>query len=189
MAVGITVFVLMILANVGRIWKNLDFEKKEAVPESARAVLDNFFGSIKILPETHLYKEALKEKQPVRIIIPKLSLDLDITPARIIGDKWETTDNGVSYMLGSSIPSEKGNTVIYGHAKNNIFGNLKKLKKDDLIYVLTNEKWFRYKVIETKTVKPTETEVVAPTIDKTLTIFTCTAFLDSKRLVVTAKIW
>ena len=130
----------------------------------------------------------MKDKQPARIIIPKISLDLEVTPARITGNKWETTESGVSYMLGSSVPGEKGNTVIYGHAKNSIFGNLKKLKKDDLIYVLTNEKWYRFKVAEIKNVMPKETQVVGPTLTPTLTLFTCTAFLDSKRLVVVSKI-
>lgn len=189
MAFGILIFAMVVVANIGRFWKNLEPAQKQAVPESVRGVLDNFFGSIKILPETHMYKEALKAVQPVRIIIPKIPVDLEVTPARIIGSKWETTNSGASYMMGSSVPSEKGNTVIYGHAKNEIFGGLKKVKTGDAIYVLTAEKWYRYKVAEVRSVKPTDTEVIAPTTEKTLTLFTCTAFLDSKRLVVIAKFW
>lgn len=189
MLLGYLIFGLVVFANIGRVWKNLEPAKKQTVPDSIQNALDNFFGSIKVLPQTYMYKEALKEKQPARIIIPKISVDLDVEPARIIGDKWEINQTDASYMLGSSTPEEKGNTVIYGHAKNAIFGGLKKLKAGDIIYVLTNEKWYRYKVTETKEVKPKETQVVGPTLTPTLTLFTCTAFLDSKRLVVVAKIW
>lgn len=187
MAVGVFVFLLMTLANAGRFWKNMEASKKESLPANIRVTLDNFFGNIKVLPETITYKKADALKIPLRVIVPRLSVDLEIFPARILNNSWETTEKGASYMLGSAVPSEVGNTVLYGHAKTKLFAPLKKLKKDDVVYVLTKEKWYQYKVSDIKEVAPTETTVVAPTKEATLTMFTCSAFLDSKRLVVVAK--
>ena len=189
MALGVFIFLMMIFANLGRVWKGLEPSKKQIVPQNVKEALDGFFGNIQVLPETIKYKEASANKRPLQIIIPKVSVDLKVLPARIINGKWETTEEGASYMVGSSVPSDTGNTVMYGHAKSKIFAPLKKLKVDDIIYVLTAEKWYRYKVAQVKEVNPNETSVVAPSKDATLTLFTCTAFLDSKRLVVIAKIW
>lgn len=47
-------------------------------------------------------------------------------------------------------------------------------------------KFFEF-LFDTKEVLPESVEVVAPTTDETLTLYTCTGFADQKRLIVTAK--
>jgi len=63
---------------------------------------------------------------------------------------------------------------------------LQDVQKDNLIYVLSTDNWFRYKVSDIKFVSPAQVEVIKPTANERLTLFTCSGFLDSKRLVVTA---
>lgn len=126
---------------------------------------------------------------PNRIIIPKVSIDLPVFPGKVVDDKWEIAKEGVSYLLGTGIPGRKGNTVIYGHNKRNQFGPIRWLGKGNEIKV-TNKKGkeFIYKVTETKIVSPQNIEILSSTQDSTLTLYTCTGFLDRERFIVIAKL-
>ena len=53
--------------------------------------------------------------------------------------------------------------------------------------ILTKEKWYEYEIKEIKEVLPSQTETIAPTKEETLTLYTCSGFSDSKRLIVIAK--
>lgn len=125
---------------------------------------------------------------PVRIIIPQLKIDLAIEPSKVVDGFWEIHNDVANFGVGSSLPDENGNTVIFAHAKKKQFGPLRAIKKDYEISVQTkNGLWYTYKVVEKKEVRPYNVEVIAPTQDKTLTLFTCSGFADSKRLIVVAK--
>lgn len=129
------------------------------------------------------------EELPVKVIIPKLGKELTITPARVINDQWEIAEDGASYLLGSGIPGKEGNVVIYGHNKKHLFGPIRWLEKEELIKITTLQgEEFTYKITETKTVSPDEVEVLAPTKEAILTLYTCTGFLDRERFVIVAQL-
>jgi len=128
-----------------------------------------------------------EEDLPVRIIIPKLALDLAVTKAKIIRGYWEVFPDKASWGEGSGLPGRLGNQVIFAHAREGLFLPLKDIQPEMEIYVLTGAKWSDYQVKEIKEVWPKQTEVVAPTEDETLTLYTCSGFKDSKRLIVVAK--
>jgi len=46
---------------------------------------------------------------------------------------------------------------------------------------------YSYKIKETKTVTPNAVEFVLPKDTETMTLYTCTGFLDSKRFMVIAE--
>lgn len=151
---------------------------------SSSAVIDQ--GPIK--PESDLLKQAyLPSEIPRKIIIPSLSMDLPVEPAKIAGDTWELSENTASFGLGSTPLGKIGNTVIFAHARRHLFGPLRNIKKADKVYVLSSDKWFVYEVKEIKTVFPSQIEVIAPTPEETLTLYTCSGFADTKRLIVVAK--
>jgi len=126
---------------------------------------------------------------PTQIIIPKVRIDLPVFPGKVVGDKWEIANKGVSYLLGTGIPGRIGNTIIYGHNKKNQFGPIRWLKKDDEIKIINGKKEeFIYKVAETKVVYPNQVEVLAPTQDSTLTLYTCAGILDRQRFVIIARL-
>lgn len=153
-------------------------------------------------------------KIPKRIIIPKLSIDLEVKKARIINGYWEVFPDFAGWGEGSGIPGEAGNQVIFAHAKEGLFLPLKKVELGMKIYILTEgfldleslpeqlsdillrevgqrslrrSNWFEYEVVELKKVYPDQIEVIAPTQDETLTLYTCSGFADRKRLIVVAK--
>ncbi|MBI3984730.1 MAG: sortase [Candidatus Levybacteria bacterium] len=123
---------------------------------------------------------------PVRILIPKADIDLKVTPSKVVKGYWELSETTASYGLGSGNPRNKSNTVIFAHAREGLFLNLKDVKLGDTIYVFTKDKWFRYKVNKITAVYPNNIEVIKPTKDETLTLYTCSGFYDEKRLIVTA---
>lgn len=123
---------------------------------------------------------------PVKVVIPKVEIDLPIVESHIVDGYWELSENTASYGLGSGYPGSAGNTVIFAHAREGLFYNLKDVKVGDIIYVLSKDKWFRYKINKITAVYPNQIETVQPTKNETLTLYTCTGFNDEKRLIVTA---
>jgi len=139
------------------------------------------------LPE--LKAEVAEELSPSQVLIPSLGINLPVFPAKASGGTWEISEKGVSYLLGTGVPGRKGNVIIYGHNKTNLFGPIRWLEKDEEIE-LTNKQGeeFIYKITATKIVSPDEVWVLSPTEDATLTLYTCTGFFDSQRFVLVAKL-
>jgi LPXTG-site transpeptidase (sortase) family protein len=142
-------------------------------------------GSIHI--DENLLKGRETPQAPLRIVIPTLRLDLPVVEANVVGGYWELSDTSASHGVGSASPGEMGNTVIFAHAREGLFGPLRSITIGDMVYIMTKDRWERYRVTETKLVDEGQTEVIAPTPDETLTLYTCSGFLDSKRLIVIAK--
>ena len=115
-----------------------------------------------------------------------MNIDLPITESKIVDGYWELSENTASHGEGSANPGEKGNIVVFAHAREGLFYNLKDVKKDDVVYLFTKDKWRTYKVRDITSVFPNQVEVIKPTSNETLTLYTCTGFYDEKRLIVRA---
>ncbi len=139
-----------------------------------------------IVINSDLLSSKKTQSNPVRILVPKVDIDLPIVDAKIVNGYWEISETSASYGLGSGHPGEKGNMVIFAHAREGFFYNLKNTKIDDIVYVFTKDKWHRYKVSKITQVYPDQIEVIKPTKDEVLTLYTCTGFNDEKRLIITA---
>lgn len=124
---------------------------------------------------------------PQRVIIPDLKIDLVVKTSRIIKGYWEVFANSAGWGEGSGLPGKPGNQVIFAHARVGLFLPLKEVKVGMKVYVLTDNEWFSYEIREIKEVLPNQIEVIAPTEDETLTLYTCSGFADEKRLIAIAK--
>lgn len=133
-----------------------------------------------------LYASKNTTNDPVRILIPKADIDLRVIDAPIVNGYWQLSETTASYGLGSGHPGTKSNTVIFAHARQGLFYNLKDINLGDIVYIFTKDKWYRYKVNKITAVYPNQTEVIKPTKNEVLTLYTCTGFYDEKRLIVTA---
>jgi LPXTG-site transpeptidase (sortase) family protein len=154
----------------------LDYRKKVLSFRTEPQIFKTF------APEDRLSK-------PTNIKIEEMGIDVGIEDAEINNSVWDTSNDSANYLLASARPGEKGNIVIYGHNKKGIFANLIKGKADGKIVELTNEdgKLFKYIVVVTDIVKPDAVEIISPTDHEVLTIYTCTGFMDSERLVLKAS--
>jgi len=121
------------------------------------------------------------------ISIPSLNIDLPIIPATITAKVWGTTSSGVSYLSTSPVPGEVGNSIMYGHNWPSLLGRLTNIKTGQEIKVkMADGRVRRFVVQYTATVSPDQSEVLQPTADRRLTIYTCTGFWDDKRFVAVA---
>lgn len=124
---------------------------------------------------------------PLRIVVPTRKVDLSIVEAPVVNGYWELSETTASHGVGSANPGENGNIVVFAHARDNLFSPLREIKNGEIIYILSKDRWFRYAVTETKLVTPDQIEHIKPTDTEQLTLFTCSGFLDTKRLIVHAK--
>jgi len=123
------------------------------------------------------------------INIPKIKKDLMVEDGSYVGGRWEVSNGGVSYYTASNLPEAGGNTVLYGHNKTKILGELERVKNgDEIKLTLDGGKELVYAVSETRTIKASEVDILNQTSEHVLTIYTCTGFLDSARFVVVAKL-
>ncbi len=129
-------------------------------------------------------KEDKSKSPPVRIMIPEIDINLPVKEAKIVNGYWEVFPDSAGFGIGSAYPDEVGNQVIFAHAKKGLFLPLKSAKVGQSIIVLTKDKWYQYKISEIKEVLPSQVEVIAPTSQSQLTLYTCSGFSDNKRLIV-----
>ena len=133
-------------------------------------------------------KYASGSNQPSKITIPSLRLNLPIVPAISDGRDWETTHLGVSYLSGSPVPGEQGNSVLYGHNWESLLSKLPQIKTGERIEITMQNGSKKSFVVEyTAVVTPDQTYIIENTSDTRMTLYTCTGFLYSKRFVVVAK--
>lgn len=125
---------------------------------------------------------------PVEIIIPSVEIDLPVEAGQIKDGVWLTSDSAATFLNTSTVPGSGGNTVIYGHNKKVILGNLPYLSLGQKIMVKTQSgKIHTYEVFQKDFVGPDRVDLVSPTSSAELTVYTCWGLFDSQRVVVKAR--
>ena len=153
-------------------------------PAPTRGLIDE---GPNIRPDTSLLAiPASASPLPIRIVIPKLAINLAVTESPLVNGFWELSTTTASHGVGSANPGEPGNIVIFAHAWASLFLPLRNLKLGDTIYIFSDIRWHDYRVTEVFEVTPDQVEIIYPTAKETLTLFTCSGFADARRLVVKA---
>jgi LPXTG-site transpeptidase (sortase) family protein len=150
------------------------------------------YYSIRILSFDKVPPAAVQEVKdtdvPVEIMIPSINIDLKVDPGQIKDGIWQISNSEATFLDTSAPPGTGGNTVIYGHNKKVIFGNLPYLSLGQKIVVITKSgKIYNYVASQKYFVDPDRTDLVSPTNNAQLTIYTCWGLFDSQRAVVVAK--
>jgi LPXTG-site transpeptidase (sortase) family protein len=134
-----------------------------------------------------------KVNEPNQLIIPSMLLDKTIVEGPV-SNQIMNLRKGVWRWPASSTPDKGSNTVFLGHRftyynPRGVFYYLDKVKVGQNIGVIWNKQRYQYRVSDIKEVQPTATEILKPTKDSRLTIFTCTPlWLPKHRLVVIAQL-
>ena len=126
-------------------------------------------------------------EQAIRLQIPSIDVDAPV----VQGDGWEQLKKGVGQHIGTSRPGDKGNIVLSAH--NDIFGeifkDLDRLKPGDQIILYTSQRSYTYSITNSKTVEPTQVDVMDPTSYPTVTLVSCYPYLvDNQRIIVTGRL-
>lgn len=120
---------------------------------------------------------------PVKITINDVGINVSVKVAQ----NYQFSDNEAIFIK-STQSIGTGNSVIYAHNWDKLFGKLKRVKiGDDIAIFLANGKQVNYQVNQIHTVGAETINILKATPDLRLTLFTCTGFLDKDRLVVVAK--
>lgn len=87
----------------------------------------------------------------------------------------DTLRRSVGHIPATGLPGLPGNMGLAGH-RDTFFRPLRNIFLDDLITLTTLRGEFRYRVVSTRVVSPTEVSVLNPTKNETLTLVTCYPF-------------
>lgn len=110
-----------------------------------------------------------------RIIIPCIGIDFPVVEMANVDD-IQNLNRAPAHLAGTALPGQPGNCVISGHrvTYNHPFLNLDKLKPGDEVILLdTKERRYSYQVDQVFTVDPTDTSILEPTNNPTITLITC----------------
>jgi len=147
--------------------------------------------AIKTLPITNNQSGAISG--PNRLIIPTMMLDQAALEGPV-SNWFNILYKGIWRWPNSSTPDKGGNTVFLSHrfsytGPRGAFYYLNKLQVGDTIGLVWNGKLYKYSVVSSQTVPPTDTTIEDNTSDAQITLFTCTPLWHPvNRLVVVAKL-
>lgn len=131
-------------------------------------------------------QEKPSTSQPVYIEVAG-RIALPIVQAGYVNGTWLVSDTMANYVAQSATPGGSGNIIIYAHNKPTMFGPLRTLVGGEKIRIRTSDgTLYRYQVVFVREVDTRDTRLLTPTASEALTLYTCSGFLDGKRLVVRA---
>ena len=106
-----------------------------------------------------------------RIEIPRLGVSAMVTE----GTSIMVLRRGVGHISGTALPGQPGNVGISGH-RDTFFRPLRNIRSKDLITLTTVLGTYRYQVVSTRIVSPSQVSVLDPGKSEMLTLVTCYPF-------------
>lgn len=142
-----------------------------------------------VTPGIPLFNASVIHGTPVRISVPDLGLQLPIELGQYVEaiDEWTLSPFNAHFAdITAPANNAGGNTFIYGHNNNKVFGPLKKLRAGSQIEIETdNGNKFYYKLAGSRVVQPNDVSVFEYEGRPILTIQTCTGTWHEKRELYT----
>lgn len=106
-----------------------------------------------------------------RLDIPRL----EVSVAVIEGSTAEVLGHAAGHIEGTALPGQPGNVGISAH-RDTFFRPLRNIRRDDIITLTTTSGAWRYRVVSTRIVLPTNVGVLDAGTTQTLTLVTCYPF-------------
>jgi len=106
-----------------------------------------------------------------RMEIPRLGVSVIVAE----GTDETTLRRAGGHIAGTSFPGQRGNVGIAGH-RDTLFRPLRNIRRNDLITLTTLAGEYRYRVMSTEVVSPSDVAVLEPDGHETLTLVTCYPF-------------
>jgi sortase A len=91
------------------------------------------------------------------------------------GTSAKTLRRAIGHIEGTALPGQSGNIGLSGH-RDTFFRPLRNIRRNDTITVTTLLGQYRYRVLSTKVVRPSDVAVLEPTGNEILTLVTCYPF-------------
>jgi sortase A len=106
-----------------------------------------------------------------RIEIPRLRMSVIVAE----GTAEKTLRHAAGHIEGTRFPGTQGNVGIAGH-RDTLFQPLRDVRQDDVIVLTTLQGRYRYRVISTRIVDPSDVAVLISDGQEILTLVTCHPF-------------
>ena len=123
--------------------------------------------------------------KPTRVVVARIGIDLPIIDGNYDPKKktWTLSDNRPHFAIPSTVLNDlEGNTLIYGHNYDWIFGDLKKLAPGDVMQLYgDNGKVFTYVYESTQKLKPEDSTVFRFDGKPSATLQTCSGRWNEQR--------
>jgi sortase A len=123
----------------------------------------------------------------IQLQIPAIGVDAPV----VQGDGWEQLKKGVGQHIGTANPGQPGNVVLSAH--NDIYGQifrrLDDLSPGDEVILRSQTQSFTYRVVDWRTVDPTDVSIMDQTQESIVTLISCYPYLvNTQRIVVIAEL-
>ncbi|HLK65709.1 MAG TPA: class D sortase [Bryobacteraceae bacterium] len=106
-----------------------------------------------------------------RITIPRLAMSLMVME----GTNGSVLRRAVGHIAGTALPGQPGNVGIAAH-RDTLFRPLRNIRENDLVSLTTPAGEYRYRVVSTAVVSPTDVGVLEPGANQNLILVTCYPF-------------
>lgn len=122
---------------------------------------------------------------PTEIVAPTVNVDMPVVDGfydPTTGD-WTLNPDKAQFAAMTTEPNDQaGQTFIYGHATQRVFGKLLNMKAGDQVYVLTSNGYkFTYTLKQTEVVTPSNTGILNYTGAPRLLLQTCVGAFSQDR--------
>ncbi len=106
-----------------------------------------------------------------RMDIPRLGISVVVMEGTDARTLWRAA----GHIPGTALPGQAGNVGISGH-RDTFFRPLRNVRSSDVITLTTLRGEYRYRVVSTRIVTPSDVEVLNSSGDEVLTLVTCYPF-------------
>jgi sortase A len=128
------------------------------------------------LDELSQSSDAPEAAPPVGGLIGRIDIPrLEVSVAVMEGSGAAVLKHAAGHIAGTALPGEPGNVGISAH-RDTFFRPLRNIREDDLITITTALKSYRYRVVSTRIVLPTNVGVLDAGTTEVLTLVTCYPF-------------
>lgn len=143
------------------------------------------FSQSPAIPATFTTRET---QLPTQLTISKQQINLPITPASIINGEWQLSTTGISLLQTQPLTDSAHGYILYGHNWPVLLGNLQRTRIGDTLSLsYTGGEQDNYLITSKFTVTPTQLDILNLAQPNTVLLYTCTGFMDSRRLIVLAE--
>ena len=136
-----------------------------------------------------------------RLVAPSIGLDVEVVSAPLVDSDGQRTWQVPAFKAGhaenTAGAGQVGNAVLMGHISSihsgDVFKDLNRIQVGDEIDVFSGDRSFTYDVYETRSIPRNDLEMVEPTSEPVISLFTCTGTWDpviwdfTERLFVRAR--
>ncbi len=123
------------------------------------------------LAEVVAYRTSEGKGEIGRLEIPRLGISVLV----LEGTSKKTLRRALGHIGSTALPGERGNMGISGH-RDTFFRPLRNIRRDDVVTLQTAKGEYRYRVVATRIVSPSEVSVLAGGDGEVLTLVTCYPF-------------